>query len=123
MRIHNEISQSTKESVFPISIWRHAAIAAFFAAATVSPAAGNLQLISARNPSLSAPAAGNGDSDLPIVNADGRYVLFDSVANNLVTNRSSGPVSGLQPRTLNVFVRDRANGTNQQLFYRLLRTQ
>jgi hypothetical protein len=68
------------------------------------------QLVSQRgaNP---APAGGAGDSWGAIMSPDGRFVLFASTANNLVstTNGQALPISGA-PR-LNVFLRDRTNGT------------
>jgi hypothetical protein len=73
--------------------------------------AGDLQLVSAPSPGTASPAGGNGNSDLPIVSADGRYVVFTSSAINLVTNPYAGPVSGLAPRSTQVFVRDRVAGT------------
>ncbi len=77
------------------------------AIAGVSYGAANLQLVSAPGPFFTAPAGGNGNSDLPIVSADGRYVVFASIAANLITNPNAGPVSGLGPHCLQVFVRDR----------------
>jgi Tol biopolymer transport system component len=70
------------------------------------------QLVSARDPSQDAPAGGNGDSYGPILTPDGRYVLFASTANNLVVNAGSNNVPSVSlPAHLNVFVRDRTNGT------------
>jgi len=80
----------------------------FFITATTT---GALQLVSARNPSLNPPAGGNGDSGLPIISPDGRYVLFASTANNLVLMSNSTPMTVLRPPVLNVFLRDRTNGT------------
>ena len=64
---------------------------------------------------ISAPFApapgGNGDSGSAIISPDGRYVLFASAANNLVASQPTNPVSGLVPPILNVFLRDRTNGT------------
>ena len=93
------------------SNWLHLVLVVFFHSIACSQAAGNLQLISARNPSIAAPASASGDSDLPILSADGRYALFASSAENLVTNWNNGPVSGLLPRPMNVFLRDRTTAT------------
>jgi hypothetical protein len=72
----------------------------------------SFQLVSARDPSQAAPVGGSGDSYAPIVTPDGRYVLFASAANNLVVNASSNATPSLSiPAHLNVFVRDRTNGT------------
>lgn len=61
------------------------------------------KLVSQRDPSIGAPSGGNGDSGMPLISRDGRYVLFSSAANNLTTNP---PV---YPPRLNVFRRDRTN--------------
>ncbi|MGH7942944.1 MAG: hypothetical protein ACREFR_17945, partial [Limisphaerales bacterium] len=65
----------------------------------------NLQLVSGLGNSNAPSAGGNGDSFVPVVTPDGRYVLFASSANNLVPTNSDGPVTPL--RVLNVFMRDR----------------
>jgi len=78
---------------------------AFFVLFAASAHAGSLQLLSVRDPSIAAPAGGNGDSGSSIISDDGRYVVFASTAQNLTTNR---PVSsGLAPRFINVYIRDR----------------
>jgi Tol biopolymer transport system component len=48
---------------------------------------------------------------MPIISPDGRYVLFASAANNLVLMSNSSPMTVLRPPVLNVFLRDRTNGT------------
>jgi Tol biopolymer transport system component len=53
--------------------------------------------------STTSTASGNSYSDNPVVSADGRYVAFDSLADNLVANDSNG--------SQDVFVRDLVNGT------------
>jgi len=57
------------------------------------------------------PAGGNGDSTVPIISADGRFVLFASAANNLMLTGSNTPLPALFPDRLNVFLRDRTNGS------------
>jgi Tol biopolymer transport system component len=76
---------------------------------TGSVAAATFQSVSVRDPGQTAPAGGSGDSWTPILTPDGRYVLFSSLANNLVLNATSNalPVS-LAPH-LNVFLRDRTS--------------
>jgi len=86
-------------------------LAAWFSSAGAAWGVGHLQLVSARDSTIAAPAGGTGNSDLPIISADGRYVVFASVADNLVSNPYAGPVSALRPRSLQVFVRDRVTGT------------
>jgi Tol biopolymer transport system component len=68
------------------------------------------QLVTVRNSSLPVAPGGNGDSSLPLPSADGRFVLFTSVANNLViaSNNAAPAVSGLLP-PLNAYLRDRSN--------------
>lgn len=72
----------------------------------------DLQLVSALDSSNDSPASANGDSYFPIISPDGRYVLFESTANNLVPANSGGPVPGFLVHPLNVFLRDRLSGTN-----------
>src|SRR3989442_8590152 len=73
--------------------------------------AAGLQLVSVPDPSQSAPAGGNGSSGAAILSADGRYVLFASAANNLLLWNSNSPMPALPAPRLNVFLRDRTNGT------------
>ena len=47
----------------------------------------------------------------PIISPDGRYVLFASLANNLVPLATTSPLPVLFPLKLNVFLRDRTNQT------------
>lgn len=65
----------------------------------------SLQLVSEINPTLS--AAGSGDSFSPVISRDGRYVLFTSSANNLVTNENGIAFPSAFPARLNLFLRDR----------------
>ncbi len=62
------------------------------------------QLLSARNLAVPLPAVGNGNSVAPGASPDGRFVVFSSSANDLVTNGNSLFI-------LNVFLRDRASRT------------
>ena len=71
---------------------------------------GVLQLGSASGPGQ-APAGGNGDSAVPIVSPDGRFVLFSSTANNLTAlGASNAPLTPSSPPRMNVFLRDRSTG-------------
>ena len=70
-----------------------------------------LQLVTAANPAVAAPPNGNGDSWSPIVTPDGRYALFASTADNLVLTASSNGIAPLNPSSVNVYLRDRLNGT------------
>jgi hypothetical protein len=76
---------------------------------TASAWSAPFQLVSQRGPGA-APAGGSGDSWGAIISPDGRFVLFASTANNLVSTNGHGlPIAGV-PR-LNVFLRDRTNLT------------
>ena len=86
---------------------RGAIIALLALNASLATTASALQLVSQLHPSF-APAGGEGDSGLPIVSADGRYVLFASTANNLTLTNNNNSVL---PQRLIVFLRDRVNGT------------
>lgn len=72
-----------------------------------------LQLVTALNPATTAPADGDGDSWAPILSADGRFVLFASTADNLVTLDGSNGIPRLNPPSVNVYLRDRLNGTTK----------
>src|SRR5437764_929391 len=70
-----------------------------------------LQLVSKRDPAQAPPAGGNSDSLGSILSPDGRFILFSSSANNLVTAAGGTAMPVLNPAKLNVFLRDRTNGT------------
>ena len=55
----------------------------------------------------SAGTQGNGDSAVPSISADGRFVAFVSVASNLVPGDTNG--------RLDVFVHDRQTGTTERV--------
>lgn len=74
-------------------------------------AAATLQFVSRPNNSQAVAAGGSSDSEAAVISADGRYVLFESMAANLVVISNPPPASGLQPRRQNVFLRDRSAGT------------
>lgn len=78
---------------------------------TVPARAGLIQPVSLLSPNLAPPSGGNGDSGLPILSQDGRYVLFSSTANNLVLLNNNAPIPMLVPARFNVFLRDRTNQT------------
>jgi Tol biopolymer transport system component len=77
---------------------------------TATKAAEPFQLVSGPN-SSPPPSSGGGDSFLPVISQDGRYVLFASSADNLAVNSNNTPFSPLFPGVQNVFLRDRTNGT------------
>ena len=69
------------------------------------------QLVSVSDPAFSNANGGDNDSFSPIISPDGRYVLFASAANNLTLSGSSNAMPALSPPKMNVFLRDRTNGT------------
>ena len=70
-----------------------------------------LQLTSVADSSITPPAGGGGDSVTPVLSPDGRFVLFTSTANNLSVTSSNTAYRGAAAPRLNVFLRDRTNGT------------
>lgn len=70
-----------------------------------------IQLISQRDAFAPPVAGGGGSSQMPIVSADGRYVLFASTANNLALMSNGVPMTASTLQNLNVFLRDRASNT------------
>src|SRR5690348_12033667 len=93
---------------FHFLVRRYATSAVLFFSC-VLPALGELQLLTVPNPAPVASVSAGGDSYLPIVSADGRYVLFASTANNLTPDSSN--VIALSPTALkmNLYRRDRSN--------------
>jgi Tol biopolymer transport system component len=69
-----------------------------------------LQLVSQRNGAVAPSASSGGDSTLPILGGNGRYVLFASSANNLALTASNTPFQKSEI-TLDVFLRDRTSNT------------
>jgi hypothetical protein len=78
--------------------------------ASVSEAS-TFHLVSTVDPSLGPPVGGDGDSYLPVMSRDGRYVLFASTADNLVALQTNRPLPKIIPTPLNVFLRDRVQGS------------
>jgi len=77
----------------------------------VSAMAVPLQLVTTVDPSVGPPASGGGNSMKPIISPDGRYVLFASTADNLALTSSNTPFAVQGYPKMNVFLRDRTNGT------------
>ena len=95
-----------------LSIWRKAvlfALAIFCLA--VAAMATPIQLVTTIDPSVGPPASGGGNSMNPIITPDGRYVLFASTADNLALTSSNTPFLIQALPKMNVFLRDRTNGT------------
>jgi len=72
-----------------------------------------LQLVSQPDPSLLTSAGAGGDSVDAIISPDGRYVLFASTASNLILNSNGVAIPSLFPVSMNVYLRDRTNGTTR----------
>lgn len=70
-----------------------------------------VDLISNPDASFSPPASGGGDSYLSLISADGRYVLFNSSANNLARRTNGVPYILGAPLKQNAYLRDRVQGT------------
>ena len=83
-------------------------VVCLFASGTL---ADSVNLVSQRHPTLPAGGSGGGNSGLPIFSADGRYVVFASTAANLTLTNNSPAQPSLFPTPLNVYLRDRTNGT------------
>ena len=74
-------------------------------------AADPIQLLSPRNSAVAPPASADGDSGVPILSPDGRFVLFASSADDLLVMTNGARMATLIPPSLNVFLRDRTNAT------------
>jgi hypothetical protein len=72
-----------------------------------------LQLVSQPDPGLLTSASAGGDSADAMISAGGRYVLFASTAGNLILNSNGVAIPSLFPRSMNVYLRDRTNGTTR----------
>ena len=91
--------------------WR-AAILILISAITYPVAAVSINLVSHSDSSFSPSLSSGGDSGLPIISANGRYVLYASTADNLALISNSVTTFSSLPRPLNVFLRDRNVGSN-----------
>jgi Tol biopolymer transport system component len=69
-----------------------------------------LTLVTERNALLPPTAGGGGDSQLPVLTPDGRYIVFASTANNLATNSAGDAFQSRGFSKMNVFRRDRVAG-------------
>lgn len=86
-------------------------IAGLFLVAILFPLLTNaVDLLSGPAPSFSSPASAGGDSYISGLSADGRYVLFNSTANNLAHRTNGSPYLLPHPGKMNAFVHDRVLG-------------
>ena len=70
-----------------------------------------LQLVSQRNGAVTPSSSAGGNSLMPVLGGNGRYVAFASTANNLALTTSNTPFQELSVIPLNVYLRDRASNT------------
>ena len=82
-----------------------------FTLAAWAVTAAPLQLASQTDASFAPSDSAGGDSVLPIVSADGRFVLFASSANNLALTANNTPYRAPQFTCLNSYLRDRTSNT------------
>jgi hypothetical protein len=99
-------------------LFAHRYVGVAFLALVGQVVASTFQTVSIRDLNMPAPAGAGGDSSSPVISEDGRFVLFTSTAENLASNNIS-PVTGLLPRRMNVFLRDRLAGTTVLVSARL----
>ncbi len=107
----NAIQRAERLALKCSTNWRWAALLAIATWLSVPVTAQPLQLVSALDRLQAPPAGGSGDSCAPVISPDGRYVLFASTANNLVLASNNNPIPAFFLPRLNVFLRDRTNGT------------
>jgi len=93
------------------SIARSCGILTAFLFCSSVVALGGVQPVSLLGHGSEPPVGGNGDSVAPLLSFDGRFVLFASTANNLLLATNNSPIPPSFPARLNVFLRDRTNGT------------
>jgi len=94
-----------------MSQWAGIAMAHFWLVSIAIGSSPQLNLVSLTSPEFGPPAGGSGDSYLPVVSRDGRYVLFGSTAENLVLLGTNRPIPALIPAPINVYLRDRTNAS------------
>jgi Tol biopolymer transport system component len=87
-----------------------AVIAALLGWLSSSSSAQTAQLITHFDSSFDSPSGGGGDSFVPVLSEDGRYVLFCGTANNLVAIGTNQPMPTGFPAPIHVFLRDRVSG-------------
>ena len=70
-----------------------------------------LQWVSERNGADAPSVSAGGNSFMPVLGGNGRYVAFASTANNLALTASNTPIQKLSPTPLEVYLRDRGSNT------------
>jgi Tol biopolymer transport system component len=94
-----------------LTMWRRTALLLVTLGLAGQVSADPFQLLSTVDPAQPPPAGGGGDSLAPVISPDGRYLLFASLANNLVLTSNTTPIPLQFSPKLNVFLRDRTNLT------------
>lgn len=89
--------------------WVALSAAAFLVASTPDGSGAFVATQSSKS-SQPPPAGGGGDSTSPILTPDGRFVVFSSLAKNL-SNPTNTPASPFHSKGINVYLRDRLNGS------------
>jgi len=84
-------------------------LALLFSLVALSATATSLQLVSQTAGAFVPSDSAGGDSTLPLVSPDGRYVLFASSANNLALTTNNTPYRAPQFTCLNTYLRDRSS--------------
>jgi Tol biopolymer transport system component len=87
--------------------WTRASLITACSFLAVSLFAGSLQVLSVPDSGVPRSATASGDSLLPVLSPDGRYVLFASTAKNLAITPNGNPMPVLIPPRQNVYLRDR----------------
>ena len=107
----NTMNSCEKEDMTPplLASRLHLQIALLLLAAIqLTCEAGSLQLVSGMDSGQTPPAGGGGDSYAPILSSNGRFVLFASTANNLLT-LSNKALLQQSSSPLNVYLHDRVH--------------
>src|SRR5437868_5868243 len=91
--------------------WRRQGLIVFIYTVPFAVAAVDLLSTTGASPYNSDTAAG--DSIVEVVSANGRYVLFSSLAKDLASQSNSVPYSWPGRQTMNVYLRDRMLGTTR----------
>jgi Tol biopolymer transport system component len=82
-----------------------------WAVCTLAAPAQQLQLVSQLDNTNLYSASGNGDSVLPVLSSDGRFVAFASTADNLCVLRETNRIRSLISPSMNVYLKDRQSGS------------
>jgi len=93
----------------PLSNWKRALVLVPLCCLSLVACLQATERVTATDPSRNPATGGNGDSSIPLISPDGRFVLFASSAENLVA--SNNALQFCFPPRLNTFLCDRSNAT------------